>query len=255
MIRFYIGIDQTGAVNSKGILKPLKICIYDLKKQTVQFKKIPHLDWKHLAILLDFKICRSEVFILVDSVLGLPQKANVKKKSIQNLIQMTSEFEFNQKPFGMQTAHHFFSQFISNLKEQPKRRVEVLASANSLFNLHPFQKNISCGTFRIWKDLSADPSWYHIWPYQKLEKDKVLIAEGYPSHYWKSIFNLKSRNPEMLFDKLKPNWQKQLLQQKVLTDQDALDSFVLAWSAHHFMSSNKLNHLPDDISEGWILGL
>lgn len=254
-IRHFIGVDQTGAVNSKGLPKALPICVFDQKNQAIQFHRISKLSWQEIEPLLPKNTKKSEVFLLIDAVLGLPSQANSKRRSLRDLLKMTEKYEFEKKPFGMMTAHQFFLQFVEGLDDIPTRKVEEITSANSLFKLHPFQKNISCGTFRIWKDLSSDLSWFQVWPHQVSHPGRAYIAEGYPSYYWKTIFNLKTRNAENLLKQLHAQWGKQLKTQKVLKDPDALDAFVLAWSAYHLIQKKSLLQRPRKRTEGWILGV
>ncbi len=121
----------------------------------------------------------------------------------------------------------------------------MLTKANSVFNLHPFQKNIGCGTYRILKDLASDTTWYRIWSHHSLtKKTKVVIAEGYPSYYWKSWLKNTRRQNKW------GNYQ--------FSNQDSADSFILAYAG--LMLTQKKDFLkfklPTKVkNEGWILGV
>jgi hypothetical protein len=233
--KFFIGIDQTGAIDQKGKPKKLRACIYQQKTQEFVFCFIEELTWACLAKKLPNLTRKNEVFILIDSVFGLPQKSHHLDQSIRELIHKTQTYEFENKAYGLKTAHQFFIQFKPQSADHPKRKVEVQVEANSLFLLHPFQKNISCGTYRIWKELSQDQSWFQIWPFEKPNKNTVYLAEGYPSYYWRKIFNLKTRNTDQLLQVLPLAIKKQIQKQKAHLSPDSMDAFVLAYSAEKIL--------------------
>ena len=146
---FIIGIDQTGATTAKGIPKPLTCSLIDNRKQqspTNHFElKIKSLTKNEIYHLiknqtdLDLKaIARLKILIVVDAVLGLPQSCKIKMYQILTTVK---DYEFNNKAYGAKTAYQFFNSFSEDQKK-PGRTVEILTKANSVFNLHPFQKNI-----------------------------------------------------------------------------------------------------------------
>ncbi len=246
-VKIFVGIDQTGAVNQNGEPKPLNVSLIDLRKDPIYQTglKIAKLNSENIQLLLKNNIPdikKQKVLICVDTVFGLPKILKVKPKKIMHFAE---KFSFKNKIYGAETANQFFNQFLIST-DIPQRKVETLVKANSVFNLKPYQKNISCGSYRIIKDLSQDPNWFSLWPFDKLDK-QFIIAEGYPSYFWRSELNCKSR--DLLFLSKKFNKLK-------FSNLDQADSFVLAYGA-----SKSLKYLLTIKSsartrfEGWILGV
>lgn len=241
----FIGIDQTGAVQKNGLPKPLPMAvIYKKNRKTLIFNNlvIDHLNHDSILKTLSHLIpnfLNEDVLICVDAAIGLPKEL---KKSPHYLLKKIKNYSHKEQCYGLKTAHSFFTQFLKTQIE-PKRKVEVLAGANSVFKLHPFQKNIGCGSYRILKDLSLDDSWFNLWPFEYKQK-QFTIAEGYPSFYWKSLLKSSSRNIEFL----KKNFPNIHFKNK-----DHADSFVLAYAASQLYKKLTIN---DDFAfqEGWILG-
>ena len=249
---FIFGIDQTGATTSKGIPKPLHCSLIDNRKPAhpknnfeLKIKSLTKNEVYNLIknqTELDLKtIHKLKILIVVDAVLGLPQSC---KKTIDQVLFKVENYKYENKAYGAKTAYQFFNSFRCG-KEKPERSVEILTKANSIFNLHPFQKNIGCGTYRILKDLSEDTTWHCIWPHESItEKTKVVIAEGYPSYYWKSwLKNTQRQN----------KWKNHKF-----SNQDSADSFILAYAGLMLTQKNDFFSfkLPVKIkNEGWILGV
>lgn len=247
-----IGVDQTGATTGQGVPKSLTCSLIDNRnprsiKNNFELKIKSLTEPEVYALIqaqtkLDLKsIKKLKVLIIVDAVLGLPQ---VCKKKIQQIIALAKDYEFENKAFGSKTAYQFFNSFKSEF-EKPERTVEIITKANSVFNLHPFQKNIGCGTYRILKDLSQDTKWYRIWPHQSInQKNRVMIAEGYPSYYWKHW--LKNSHRQL-------KWKNH-----TFSNQDSADSFILAYAGLMFTQKKDFINIkiPAKIkNEGWILGV
>lgn len=240
----FIGIDQTGAVDLKG--KPRKLPVARLDKNHIEVFKISNLkelDLKNVKI------------IAIDSVLGLPNSVFPKNKLIRDLFSEAKKFKHENKEFGMETAYQFFQKQLKKQNQYPKRFCEELAQANSVFQKHPFQKNIGCGTFRIWKELGEDSKWFHLWPhdgqYHSL-KSKPIIVEGYPSLVWRTLLNSPVRKTETLIqylakNKLKMNTNK--------IDNDTADAVVLALAAQKFHQKPQKIEFKNYQQEGWIMGL
>ena len=240
----FIGIDQTGAVDSKG--KPKKLFIARLENNHIEvFKisKLTDLDLKNVRI------------IAIDSVLGLPVSTFPKNKSIRDLFKDAAQYQFNDKKFGMETAYQFFQKFLNKRSDHPKRICEELAQANSVFQKHPFQKNIGCGSFRIWKELGVDSDWFHLWPHDddyKNLKSKPVLIEGYPSHVWKNLLKSPNRKTDLLMQYLRKNSFS--INQKNL-DPDSADAVVLALAAKQFHLKPQAREFKYFEREGWIMGL
>ncbi len=165
------------------------------------------------------------MIVLVDCVLGLPEAVFPKEKSIRDLFRQASfHLEHCHLPAGRTRAADYFKMLLAGVKmgvsisndQFPRRTSERIARSNSVFQIHPFQKNIQSGTYRIWGDLgqkvnatkgTITADMLHIWP-QDLANLKaprvskkhraISIAEGYPTYYWKNLFNSASREPKQL---------------------------------------------------------
>lgn len=249
----FVGIDQTGAVKANGQPRQLDICIAEITKtKTKYYTKLKIEKLCYNQIHAEIKKCipefdRQKVLICVDSVFGLPQELSVQ---FSKIIATAKNFNSENKEFGSATAHAFFNDFLKSKKIIPKRIVENIVKANSVFNLKPFQKNIGCGTYRIIKDLSVGQKWFSIWPFEK-PIYQFVVAEGYPSFFWKHLLNLRTRNVIELKLKLKTEIKK--LDVDTI---DEADSFVLAYGAMKsvdFMNNFKID--PKYKNEGWILGV
>lgn len=243
----YIGIDQTGAVNPQGRPRPLTVSLIDNTKKTRFFSNLTIPNLGHAEVLELVKTCipqfeNEKVLICVDTVFGLPESTQT---SVDKIFHKIKDYQSNSKAFGALTAHSFFNQF-RQMDQIPRRKVELLVGANSVFNLKPFQKNIGCGSYRILKNLAQDRSWFSLWPFEKPHK-QFVIAEGYPSYFWKTY--------------LKSNYRNLNLLQKTFTDLefknlDQADSFILAYGA--MLSAKQINNFNPSSQtqfEGWILGV
>lgn len=258
----YIGIDQTGAVNPSGRPKRLPLCILDpnSKKNPFTFTTIADLTHPHLLSALNMDestTATRKILICVDSALGLP---SVLDTTPQTLMAKARDYSWQGKPYGAQTAYRFFQSFLkisSNLASlsktnkhtqnevhYPRRQVELLTKANSVFRLQPFQKNIGCGTYRVLKNLGQDQHWYSLWPFEVPSRN-IVIAEGYPSFVWKSLFDLKSRNLEDIKNRTGLTFK----------NQDIADSFILAYGAQFWDTIILDPPTPMAQKEGWILGV
>lgn len=249
----FIGIDQTGAVDSKGRPKKLSAAVLSFQNQFWQIDTLS-LDGISADEFKGFKNLR---IIAVDSVFGLPHKVFPKNKTLKDLFKQALQFELNDKAFGLETAYQFFQTFL-NVDAQtkfPVRECERLAQANSVFQKHPFQKNIGCGTFRIWKELGRDLDWFHLFPqdghFPEL-KGKPVIMEGYPSLIWKNLIQSKTRKIDTLLNYLEENNIK--ISNPVISP-DTADAIVLSLAAMEFFKDPIPRSTKNFKTEGWILGL
>ncbi|MEZ0392596.1 MAG: hypothetical protein ACAH59_10285 [Pseudobdellovibrionaceae bacterium] len=287
MIRFttFLGIDQTGATDHKGLPKPLPVALITRTSSGWQLTfsqkgrrlEMPSLHQESLLrILHDFPHPGrdlSRTALILDSVFGLPASQwPPQAQNLFTLFQRASQFSYQGKEFGREAAEKFFAQFLKNKKPSgklPQRICEIKTGANSIFLTKPFQRNIGCGTYRIWKELgSAREKWFQIWgfdePLPHLQ-DGPWIFEAYPSFFWKKILGFAKRNPQDLLRYLKTEAIHLDLQIEprslnlLLEDPDLCDSVVLALSALILQEKNfeiwHLPQIPELQKEGWILGL
>ena len=253
---FVIGIDQTGSIKKDNTPKPLYVTIFDVKKNLFytnlflndfQFNSL-----KQLFKKIDVRLIDQKCLILVDAALGLPKELKI---SIHDLLKRAKSFSFNKKLFGMDVAERFYRSFLSNaeLNNWPTRQCEVLTKANSVFQKHPFQKNIGCGSFRILKQLANADIKYKMGPFQKMTpKDQFYIYETYPSWIWKNIFHFDYRESTLLEKKLKIQF----------LSMDHSDSYISTLFVQHLIQLNQFDEclnlkLNQSITkyEGWIFGL
>jgi hypothetical protein len=193
--------------------------------------------------------------LLVDSALGLPKILGVP---FQQLLERAREYEYQGKKYGAETASLFFQDFLDRARWQnhsyPQRLAERRLNANSVFQRYPFQKNIGCGTYRILKDLSQNPGWYRVWPFDCVLEADFIIAEGYPSFLWKELLGTHTRKADRLFEFLKQHFPDT---QMPRTPDDA-DATVLALAARQLVESDylaKFDYEKIPKHEGWIFGL
>ena len=241
-----IGIDQTGAVNSRGIPKPLPIAVFD--HGVIEFAYLKALNSEALSEVLGPlpKVARKNLKIALDCVLGLP-------RGLRRDLRETMASSLNTQGFGREPARKFFASVGGG--RILAREIEILAKANSVFRDRPFQKNIQTGTFRLWKDLSEDPSWFDLPFVEKRRSGCTSIFEAYPSHSWRTFLGSPKRDPEKLsqwiqksgFDcRLARDWKT-----RVMKDPNLADAAVIALHLAS-LDRNEITRQPD--TEGWILG-
>lgn len=234
----FLGIDQTGAVDRLGKPKPLPACL--IKNNSVNLFYLDHFS-EHIQKLKPDLVC-------IDCVLGLPVTTQV---SLREAIAQTKAYE----KFGRAAAQDFFAKLGGGTKHT--RSVEVKLKANSVFTVHPFQKNIQTGTYRFWKEMADSPDWFYLpaLPHEKKSKsNKIPVVEGYPSYYWKTLLKKNHRSPKELLEILKSTYPKLVFLKadiKLLEkDENLADALLLALAAREFKNDlNRKSH-----PEGWILG-
>lgn len=240
----YLGIDQTGAKDSKGKPKPLPACL--LQAQSLSFVYLDSLTTTELSKHVESSKL-DKLLTCVDCVLGLPTDLKI---SWRQALSQLAYFE----GYGRKPAQDYFRSISNNLIY--RRRIELACKANSVFQEKPYQKNIQTGTFRIWKDLSSNPKDFYV---PALEEKYFLyqlpLFEGYPSYSWKLLLGSKHRRPEALPElikahQIKVNWTK-AHQDSVMKDPNLADAFLLALTMRHF-KEDALKQRPHP--EGWILG-
>ena len=310
--KVYLGVDQTGAVIKRGggqVYRPLPAVIaLPGKNRTIQIvaasrhqKKIGlvSFDQAEIVALVEpyFEVPR-DIVVLADCVFGLPSDMRRANASLRQLLDRAATHDSAaSEPLGRQRSAAFFRNILKEFrpgrdddKKWPLRRCEQLASSNSVFQEHPFQKNIQSGTYRIWCELGrslrkqnghAVRFWPHDFTTGHHANDTndahagqmMTIAEGYPSLYWKNFFGAKTRRPEDLqtlstaalkdlgWSLTCPHWEV------ITNDPDTADAAVLALAAFIMQSSSELfqrslSCAPDPSAtvfhadfEGWIAGV
>lgn len=279
----FLGLDQTGRLKSPGnssTAAPLKLAALYRSNQGLKLSlvRIPSLSKRSLVGVFPQIGSRGapvRVILLVDTVFGLPEGSRL---GAEEGFDPDAHFlrAARSEGFGLAAAERFFSEYIAERKIQkpfPKRRAEVLANANSLFQTRPFQKNIQTGSYRIWKDLGQslleDGKWFAVWPFQSAEQGRVEIYEGFPSFYAREFLGLKSRSGEILAEelgRLRREFSWEISDSDldwIRKDADWADSALLAVMAYAFTQNGVLGVNPQTrfISpsqlrfEGWITGI
>lgn len=225
----YLGVDQTGAVDRKGVPKPLPACL--LIENQVRFFYLKSFTVTSIESELETKKLES-LLICVDCVLGLPKEI---KTSWREAINFTKDFN----GYGRAPAKDFFRTL--GCGQRPRRQVELDCNANSVFQETPFQKNIQTGTFRIWKDLNSAPGDFYAPAIETQHSPNQLpIFEGYPSLSWKLLLKSRHRNASAIKALLKIHhpeikWNKKH-QEHVNRDSNLSDAFLLALTMKQFRS-------------------
>ena len=217
-----VGIDQTGALDSRGRFRPLYSVTLRLDARgsilshVIEF--LPNLDlsrWRNSP-------CRT--LILVDAVLGLPELLWQKKEKIRDLFSLTKGLT----QFGMKGGEAFFSnlyqersgkKLAAQLSPTEFRKCDLIHGAHSLFRSKPYQRNVQTGTLRVWHELSRQNlDDVAIWPFDRVTRDaQLVLVEGYPT-----IFKNQVLPTEVEFEN--PNFR---------------DAGRLAWGAREQMMTQK----------------
>lgn len=246
----YLGVDQTGAVRADGTPKPLAAAV--LANGRIRPVFLDQLTARCLREMLESSDL-SSLRVVVDCVLGLPK--DVKPRFREGLRR-----SLRTSGYGRPPARLFFESFECG-EDLPRRQVEIQQRANSVFQTHPFQKNIQTGTFRIWKELASEPEWYCL-PYLDGQFSPGLtpIFEGYPSLAWRKLLQVKSRQPEKLGALMKKHFPKIRMeredQKKIERDPNLADAAVLALAGSVWLERRPFFWPPRSVAkyEGWILG-
>lgn len=241
----FLGVDQTGAVDSKGKPRPLPAC--SIVGTEISFFYLPEFSKKQIFDHLK-PTKNQNVEICLDCVIGLPKELNMSWR--QALRQISAD-----SGYGRAAAKTYFD--LLGRGQIYRRKVEIECGANSVFKEKPFQKNIQTGTFRFWKDISVSEHDFHAPFLKERPKNRSLpIYEGYPSLSWKLIFGTKNRTPDLLPSLLKEHFPELSVSSphKALLKKDVnlADAFVLAMTLKLLYSTHFLN--CGNLHEGWILG-
>lgn len=240
----FLGVDQTGAVNLKGEPRPLPACL--LQEDEVTFFYLKNFCQKRIESFVSKDEIKS-LQIALDCVIGLPQEISV---SWRHATRMTLNFD----GFGKKPARDFFEHLGKG--RVPKRQIEIICKANSVFQEKPFQRNIQTGTFRLWKEIAmSEKDFFAPLLESPVSSRAIPIYEGYPSLAWRLLLGFKTRKPSQLASRLKSintelKWTK-FHQNQVEKDPNLADAFVLAFALKKNMKKLKAKGTE---KEGWIIG-
>lgn len=253
-----------------GKPKPLPCCL--IVDKQIQFGYLTKFAVSEIENTFLININETNLKICLDCVLGLPAiiydglakilgtdfkndefGSTLVSAPIRRFMKLTADFP----GFGRKPASEFFRYLLKNqnIDQIPKRQVEVLCNANSVFKEKPFQKNIQTGTFRLWKEISLSNEQFYF-PYLETKpsnKNSVPVFEGYPSLSWKLILNANKRQPAKLKTLMKSYCPDLIFtkkhQDQVDKDPNLADALVLALTVKSY---EQHSNAPD--GEGWILG-
>ncbi len=287
MFHRFLGVDQTGAALAGGRrARPLPAVLLEVPSSGepgwVKQVELPDLTRESVLSLLSSRSDRegSQGAVILDGVLGLPEKFRAREESGSGFLwqqffraaQMQGE---DGRRYGRALGEKFFAEIWSGPTDQmPTRTCERWARANSVFQLHPFQKNIQTGTFRLWRELGqAGKPWIHIWPQDcdQVGEFGPWLFEGYPSLLWRELLGLPTRDLSRLPAQVGRVLAERHLSLRMAPDltqalarsPDLADAFVLALGGALLQLDQAL-WLPLDprstegraaAYEGWIAGL
>lgn len=261
----FLGIDQTGSTNARGEARALDVALLYHQGSSWYLKgdlKLKHLEKEDIENLLTHSHIESQrTLIALDSVFGFPTEAFPANTDIKQMMRQASLYTYQEKEFGSETAFQFFNSFLSEIQKEnlPHRLAESEAKANSIFRLKPYQKNIGCGTFRSWKELGKDTTWFNLWPFENTEA-RFVICEAYPTLLWKKILGSPTRSGAFLKEFLKKQKDFKVDESclRACDYADKADALALCIGAFYLARDKKIFHHPDDPriqKEGWIMGL
>lgn len=259
----FLGVDQTGAVDRKGVPKALPLVVLAFRQRQWQLSAhwIPTLNAKVIKditnTLVRAESLMSDWVAVVDCVFGLPQSVFPKDKKFRQILMQAK----TSTGFGRKSAQEFFAPWTPDVGAViPQRQVEAQVGANSVLKVFPMQKNIQTGTYRIWKDLAEDPDWF-CFPYlEKPQPGLCQMFEGYPSLSWKQLFNVKKREPQDIVKHVQKRFTEVKIDSaskaKLTANADLADAAVLALAGYHWVGLKKQvpQVSPRTRQEGWILG-
>ena len=291
----YFGIDQTGAAKHGGLrAKPLPCAVLQvLPDNEIVLHLHSSVDGSKLNLESFNQSCLQNVLtqcglngdllmrdrtgIFLDCVFGLPSATWPGGPGLQSLWNLFSGAHSFPGGYGLQPAANYFARILARSavdisetanKKYPVRNCEILANANSVFRTHPFQKNIQCGTYRIWRDLGATAHpWInirHFTPSRAVSADLPWLFESYPSLFWRTLFGQRTRNLQNLREAVTtalPNLRLNKIDWALLAhDPDIADAAVLALGGYLLASRGALSQRRADrrawlAREGWIVGL
>ncbi len=259
-INTWIGIDQTGSKKPLPLALLTKTSNGHFKLELFKLTAFTQEDIEKLNI----PIQSNQTWITADCVLW-----PLIKPSVQGMWLTFAEAQLHRNAgneLGRKSSENFFESL--KLKKHLDhtsiyRPVELKAGSNSVFTIYPYQRNIQTGTYRIWSEIGSRP-WLNIWPFNKKGiKSRAWLAEGYPTWFWKKIFETKTRSPELLHELIKSKFKEKIeydqnTKDTITRSPDFADAVVLAIGTCILMQNQ-----PSLITEkrgkhpnhGWILGV
>jgi hypothetical protein len=236
----FVGVDQTGALNSQGFPRPLPAC--RLEGSRFEFGHLKEFSKSEVSTFA----ANDSATLILDCVLGLPIELKMDWRHALFLLK-------SENRFGRNAAEEFFLKL--GRGQIWHRDVERLAKANSLFRSRPFQRNIQTGTYRFWLEMARDPDWFSVPWLEPQRKSKFRVYEGYPSLLWRRLLAVTNRKPQEISTLTQKHfglkWSSQQVQ-LVEKDCNFADALILALGGRHLLAETKSIRVN---REGWILGV
>jgi hypothetical protein len=275
----FIGVDQTGAQTHGGLrARPLPCAVVAGDRLVVtalgsgarlMLSSFTPDEVSRVLVSAGFDGAFSgRTALVVDSVFGLAPEVFVGgRRELWNLFRLAASDTRSRKGFGLKAAARFYSGLLkqsSSRRKIPIRRCEVLSGANSIFNTRPYQKNIQCGTYRVWRDLgSHGDEWVKIWNFARVHDygrgSRPWMFEGYPSLFWREVFGFRTRKPRELVRVLSRDFVVSSKDALVIAEfPDWADAAVLAAGSSLLQKRGYFKRekfAKWRRIEGWILGL
>ncbi len=252
----FIGVDQNGSGN------PLPLARLHLVEGNWALECHPLKSFTRESLqTLNISLKDRPTLISVDCVFW--SQFNQNLRNLRNDFKNAYAWRLKHGGLGRKIAEDFFK--THRRPPGSKRPIDLLAKAQSLYSVLPYQRNIQTGTFRIWSDLGESPlDWITLYPWANPKNPaKPLLVEAYPSHAWRSMFGVKMREPHLL-----PKMMRSLLPEKIKitaknetlikTNPNYADAAVLA--LHAFLNFRQLKILsPHErstlLKNGYIFGV
>lgn len=293
----FVGVDQTGAATSGGAEAKSLPCAVLFRDETGWILRATSITTESPLYLSNFSerslidmlteagvanpaktVKSARVALLVDCVFGLAMKAwPMYRKSggvtLRRLFRRAARDEFGRRGYGLNAAAAFFETVLRKANtpsargSYPDRECELLADANSVFRTHPYQRNIQCGTYRIWRDLGRFGSdWVHLRYFERASdlRERPMLFEAYPSLMWTRALGLATRHMPSLLVALDRAFPDVAISKQdmdaIFASPDRADAAVLALGGRWLRDRGELVDGEPSKSkqlarEGWIVGL
>ncbi len=249
-MKFYLGIDQTGAIRTDGSPKALPACLLEAESKSIWTGDDKPLYLESFSLqaiqelFANLFLPLENLNVLVDCVFGIASEIQY------DFLDALNEASLHPA-YGKRAAQSFFARYHSSATSYPRREVEVLCNANSLFQIYPAQKNIQTGSYRIWKQLAQQREHFAILPFEE-PGDRIAVYECYPSYYWKSLLGEGTRRPDHLSRHIQ-DFQIQPQTWDFSNYPDHADALLNALAGYQYLYLE--NWQMPSHAEGWILGV
>lgn len=256
-----VGLDQTGASRKRGLASaPLPAVVLERREEAWVVTRIGDLPALTPDALEAFGVAvDGRLAIAVDACLGLPADAVPSGTTFWDWCDAAADFSVNGRRYGRDVAEAYFRDLVPTAGGA--RRVDHEVGALSVLKNKPFQRNVQTGSYRVWRDLGeakcAHGRWVVRWPDAR-DPCLPLLCEVYPSWGWRTLFQLRSRQPGALPALVEghADVSTEVPLEQLVTSPDHADAMVAAWlGVQHLVWQPTRPPHDIDRREGWILGV